>query len=72
MMPKDLKPEDITYQKGIIDKHSVFICGKDFYDYPIHSNIKRHEEIRKLISGQGEECTSGCLSDYDYIKIIKD
>ena len=71
-MPKDLKPKDITYQKGTIDKYSVFISGKDFYDYPIHSNIKRDEEIRKLITGQGEECTSGCLSDYDYIKIIKD
>ena len=29
---------------------------------------KRYEEIRKLTTGQGEDYTTGCLSDYEYIK----
>ena len=46
----------------------MIINGKSFYDQGIDSDIKRYEEIRKLTTGQGEDCTTGCLSDYDYIK----
>ena len=42
--------------------------GKNFYNQPIGSDIKPHEEIRKLITGQGEDYTIGILSDFDYIK----
>ena len=31
--------------------------------------MKRYEEIKNLITGQGEDHTTGCLLDYDYIKI---
>ena len=41
---------------------------KNFYDQAIDSDIKRYEEIRKLITGQGEDFTTGCLLHYDYIK----
>ena len=37
-------------------------------EYKIKSDIKRYIEIRKLIRGQGEEYTTGCLLDYDYIR----
>ena len=30
--------------------------------------MKRYEEIRKLKTGQGEDHTTGCLLDYDYLK----
>ena len=30
--------------------------------------MKRYKEIRKLIIGQGEDCTTGCLLGYDYIR----
>ena len=46
----------------------MIINGKSFYDQGIDSDIKRYEEIRKLTTGQGEDCTTGCLLDYDYIK----
>ena len=32
------------------------------------SDIKRYEEIRKLKTGQGENYTSGCLLDNEYVK----
>ena len=46
----------------------MIINGKIFYDQPINSDIKRYEEIWKLITGQGEDYITGCLLDYDYIK----
>ena len=59
--------------KGIIDKYDVNINGKNFYNQPIDSDIKRYEEIKKLTTGQGEDYTTECLLDYDYLKkIIKD
>ena len=46
----------------------MIINGKNFYDQSIDSNIKRYEEIRKLTTGQGEDYTTGCLLDYEYVK----
>ena len=46
----------------------MIINGKNFYDQPIDSDIKRSEEIRKLTTGLGEDYTTGYLLDHDYIK----
>ena len=37
------------------------------YNQPIYCDIKCHEEIRKLKTGKGEDYTTGCLLDYEYI-----
>ena len=34
----------------------------------IDSDINWREETRKLTTGQGEDYTTGCLLDYEYIK----
>ena len=50
-----MSKEDITYlPKGITDNYNVIINGKNFYNQPIYSDMKRYEEIRKLATGQGE------------------
>ena len=41
---------------------------KNFYDRPIDSDITRSEEIKKLTTGQGEDCTTGYSSGYAYMK----
>ena len=41
---------------------------KIFFDQAIGSDIKRYKDIRKLTTGQGENYTTGCLLDYDYIE----
>ena len=46
----------------------MIINGKNFYDQAIDSDIKRYKEIRKLTTGQGEDYTTGCLLDYEYVK----
>ena len=48
--------------KDVIKNYNVIIKGKNFYDQPIDSDIKRYEEIRKLIK------LSGCLLGYEYVK----
>ena len=52
---KDCLPKDI-------------INGKNFHDQPIYFHRTRYQEIRKLITGQGEDYTVGGLCDYEYIK----
>ena len=47
--------------KRIIDNNNVTINGKNFYDQPMDSDIKRFEEIRKLTAGIGEDYTTGCF-----------
>ena len=54
--------------KGIVKNCNIIINGKNFYDQEIDSDIKQYEEIRKLTTGQGEDYTTGCLLDYNYIK----
>ena len=40
---------------------------KTFFDQPIN-DIKTHENIRKIATGQGDDYTAGCLLDYPYFK----
>ena len=65
---KRFKGKRYYLPKGIIDNYNVIINGKNFYDQTIDSDIKPYEEIRKLTTRQGEDYTTGCLLDYDYIK----
>ena len=54
--------------RSIIKDYNVTINGKKFYDQPIDCDIKRYKEIRKLITGQSEDYTTGCLLGYNYIQ----
>ena len=57
----------------MIKNYNVIISGINFYDQAIDSDIKQYKEIRKLTARQGEDYTTGCLLDYEYIsKIIID
>ena len=42
------------------------IDGKSFFDQPINSNLKTYDVIRKIATGQGDDYTTGRLSDYSY------
>ena len=65
---KDFKTQPYHLPKGFIDNYNVINNTKNFYNQPNDSDIKRYEEIRKLTTGNGEDYTTGCLLDYDYIK----
>ena len=46
----------------------MLIDGRNFYDQSINELIKQYDEIRNTATGQGDDCTTGCLLDYQYFK----
>ena len=44
------------------------IDGRNFFDQPIKNHLKIYGNIRKITTGQGDDCTTGCLLDYPYFK----
>ena len=38
----------------------------NFYDQPISSLIKQYDEDIKISTGQGDDCTYGCLLNFAY------
>ena len=44
------------------------IDDKNFFDQPINSMTKAHENIRKIATGQVDDYTTGCLLDFSYFK----
>ena len=47
-----------------IKDYNVMIDGKNFSDQPAKNNKVTYENIRKIATGQGDDYTTGCLSDY--------
>ena len=54
--------------KAEIKDYNVMIDGKNFFDQPINSDFKTYENIRKIVTGQGDDYATGCLLDYFYFK----
>ena len=44
------------------------IDGKNFFDQPINNNFKIYENIRKIVTGEGDDYMTGCFLDYSYLK----
>ena len=42
---------------------NVMIDGQDFFDQP---EKKTYSNIRQFSTGQGDDCSNGCLLDYPY------
>ena len=42
--------------------------GRNFYDHPINGIKKQYDEIRKVLTGYGDDYTTDCLLDYAYFK----
>ena len=51
-----------------IKKYNVMINGKNFFEQPVKDNKVTYENNRKIASGQGDGCTTGCLLDCAYFR----
>ena len=51
-----------------IKDYNVTIDGRNFLDQPFKYDIKSYENIRKIVTGQGDDYTTGYLLDYNYFK----
>ena len=49
-----------------ITNYNVLIDGKNFYDEPFNDQIKKYDEVRKVMTGKGDDYTTGSLLDYYY------
>ena len=51
-----------------IKDYNVMIDGRNVFDQPINSMSKTYENIRRIVTGQGDGYKTGCLLDYSYFK----
>ena len=49
-----------------LEKYNVIIDGRNFYDNPVESDIKKYRELTKVMIGKGEDNTTGSLFDFNY------
>ena len=49
-----------------IKKYNDLIDGRNFYDQPVSDQTRKHNDVRKITTGKGDDFTTGCLLDYDY------
>ena len=49
-----------------LEKYNVIIDGRNFYDNPIESDIEIYRELKKVMTGKGEDYTTGSLLDFNY------
>ena len=49
-----------------LNKYNVIIDGKKIYDNPIENNLERYRELKKVMTGKGEDYTTGSLLDFNY------
>ena len=56
------------FRRVNISNNNVLIDDRNFYDQSIKDQIKKYDEIRKISIVQGDDCTTGCLLDYQYFK----
>ena len=51
-----------------ITNFNVLFDGRNFYDQPFNDQIKKYDEIRKILIGKGDDHATDCLLDYQYFK----
>ena len=51
-----------------IKDYNVIIDGRNFLDQPIKNDLKTYDNIKKIVTGQGDDYTTGWLLDYSYFK----
>ena len=63
---KEIVIENIFLPRVDIKDYNVLIDGRNFYDQNISYDFKKYEKLRKIMTGRGEDYTTGSLLDYDY------
>ena len=41
--------------------YNVMIDGQNFFDQPLKNNLRLNDNIGKIVTGQGDDYTTGCL-----------
>ena len=66
---EDNRISQSTYLPKVeLKDYNVMIDGGNFFNKPINNMNKTYKNIRKIATGKGDDCTTGCLLDYPYFK----
>ena len=49
-----------------IKDYNAIADEQNFFDQPIKNNLGTYKNIQKIPIGQGDDCTTCCLLDYNY------
>ena len=49
-----------------LKNYNVVIDERNFFDQPLKNNLIIYDNIQKIAIGRGDDCTTGCLLDYNY------
>ena len=44
------------------------IHGQNFFDQLVRNDLIKYDSIRKIATGQGDHCATGCLLGFNYFK----
>ena len=44
--------------------------GRNLFDQPVKNNLRTYDNIKKIVTSQGDAYTTVCLLDNVYFKII--
>ena len=44
------------------------IDGKNIFDQPVKKKATTYDSIWNITTAQGDDCTVGCVRDYNYFK----
>ena len=58
---KEIVTENIFLPRVDINDYNILIDGRNFYYQNIPDNFKKYEELRKVMTGRGEDYTTGTL-----------
>ena len=48
--------------------YNVMIDEKNFFDQPIRNDLITYHKTPKIATGQGDDYTTDCLLNYNYLK----
>ena len=51
-----------------IENYIIESDGRNFYHEPINDLIKQYDEVRKVLTGQGDDYTTNCLLNFAYFE----
>ena len=51
-----------------IKDYNVTIDGKNIFEQSVKNNLRTYDNVRKIVIGQGDDCTIVYLVDYPYFK----
>ena len=51
-----------------IKDYNVMIDGRNLFDQPVKTRSRTYDDLRKLMTGKGDDYTTGSLLDYSYFR----